>query len=111
MEAGICDRDTIDQIDRADLAVLLIEELKLPELLEKKQPKTYDTGFKAPDDPTKMATEETTKMADATDIDNHWAKNWIKQVIDNRVMDVFPDRTFRPDEKINRANYAMLMQN
>ncbi|OGC06180.1 hypothetical protein A2V82_11920 [candidate division KSB1 bacterium RBG_16_48_16] len=101
----------IDEIDRADLAVLLIEELKLLELLEKKQPKTYDTGFKAPDDPTKMATEETMKMAEATDVDNHWATNWIKKVIDNRVMDVFPDRTFRPDEKINRANYAMLMQN
>ena len=101
----------IDEIDRADLAVLLIEELKLPELLSKKQPKTYDTGFQAPDDPTKIQTEETLKMAEATDIKDHWANNWVKQVIDKGVMDVFPDHTFRPDEKINRANYAMVMQN
>jgi tetratricopeptide (TPR) repeat protein len=100
----------VEEIDRADLAVLLIEELKLLELLEKKRPKTYDTGFKAPDDPTKMQTSEQVQMAEVTDVENHWAKNWIKDIVKLRGMDVFPDHTFRPDELITRANYAMTMQ-
>ena len=101
----------IDEIDRADLAVLLMEELKLMELLDKKRPKEYDTGFKAPDDPTQMQASQVVQMADVTDIDDHWAKNWITDIVKARGMDVFPDHTFRPDEKITRANYAMIMQN
>ena len=101
----------VEKIDRADLAVLLIEELKLLELLEKKRPKTYDTGFKAPKDPTKLTTSTTQKMAEMNDVENHWAKNWIKDIVGARGMDVFPDHTFRPDDKIIRSNYAMLMQN
>ena len=100
----------IEEIDRADLAVLLLEELKLLELLDKKRPKTYDTGFKAPDDPTQMQTSQTVQMAEVTDIEDHWAKNWIKDIVKVRGMDVFPDHTFRPDELITRANYAMTMQ-
>ncbi|HPG40921.1 MAG TPA: S-layer homology domain-containing protein [bacterium] len=101
----------IKEIDRADLAVLFIEELKLLEIFEKKRPQEYDTGFKAPDDPTKMQTSETTFMADATDVDTHWAKNWINDIVKAKGMDVFPDHTFRPDDKITRANYAQLIQN
>ena len=101
----------IEEIDRADLAVLLIEELKLLELLEKKRPKTYYTGFKAPDDPTKMDQPEAQKLPDATDIEGHWAKNWIKDILGAKGMEAFADRTFRPDEKITRANYSVIMQN
>jgi len=101
----------IKEIDRADLAVLFMEELKLLEIIEKKRPKEYDTSFQAPDDPTKMETSQTTQMADATDIDTHWAKNWIKDIVQAKGMDVYPDHTFRPDEKITRSNYAMMIQN
>ncbi|MBN1996507.1 S-layer homology domain-containing protein [candidate division KSB1 bacterium] len=101
----------IDEIDRADLGVLLIEELKLLEVLDKKRPKQYDTGFKAPEDPTQMQTSQVLKMADVTDVENHWAKNWIEDIVEAKGMDVFPDHTFRPDEKITRANFAMIMQN
>ena len=101
----------IPEIDRADLAVLFIEELKLLEIIDKKRPKEYDTSFQAPDDPTKMQTSQTTQMEEITDIDNHWAKNWIKDIVKARGMDVYPDHTFRPDEKITRSNYAMMIQN
>ena len=101
----------IEQIDRADLAVLLMEELKLMDILKKKRPRTYDTGFKAPDDPTKMQQPERQSLAAVTDIDKHWAKSWISEIVEARGIDPFPDHTFRPDEKITRANYAMIMQN
>jgi tetratricopeptide (TPR) repeat protein len=101
----------IDEIDRADLAVLLMEELKLMDILQKKRPKTYDTGFKAPEDPTKMQTSTIEQMPEVTDIANHWAKNWIEDIVKERGMDVFPDHTFRPDEKVTRADFASIIQN
>jgi len=101
----------IEEIDRADLAVLLMEELKLMDVLKKKRPRTYDTGFKAPDDPTKMQQPGKQSLPTVTDVDKHWAKNWILEIVEARGMDAFPDHTFRPDEKITRSNYAMIMQN
>ena len=101
----------IEEIDRADLAVLFVEELKLLEILEKKRPKVYDTSFRPPEDPTAMKTMTKTEMEAATDIASHWAKNWIENVIKAGAMDVFPDHTFRPDDKIIRSNYAMFLQN
>ena len=101
----------VPEIDRSDLAVLFIEEMKLVEVLKRKQPKVYDTRFRPPEDPRDMEVSKTVKMAEATDIDGHWAKNWIVDVIKAGAIDIFPDHTFRPDEKITRANYAVFIQN
>ena len=102
----------IPKIDRADLSVLLMEELKLMTLIEKKRPKVYDTRFRAPDDPTKLEATQITKMEAATDIKGHWAANWIKDIIKAQVsgLEPYPDHTFRADEFITRANYAQVMQ-
>ena len=102
----------IPEIDRADLAVLLMEELKLPKLIEKKRPRVYDNSFQAPDDPTKMEATKVTSMEKATDLDDHWAKSWIQEIIDIQVpgLEPYPDHTFRPDEYITRANYAKVME-
>lgn len=102
----------IKHIDRADLAVLLMTELKLMDIMEKKREKVYDTSFKAPEDPTKMEATKVEKMAAATDIENHWAKSWIKDVIDAQVPGLTPgpDHKFSPDEPITRANYAKVME-
>lgn len=101
----------IPAIDRADLAVLFVEELKLVEVLQKRQLKVYDTRFRAPEDPTAYTAAAPAKEEPASDIDGHWAENWIKDVIKAGAMDVFPDHTFRPDEAINRSNYALFLQN
>jgi len=101
----------IPEIDRADLAVLFVEELKLLDIIEKKQPKTYDTKFRPPDDPLAMETAKKEMMAAATDLSGHWAKNWIESVIKAGAMEPFPDHTFRPDDKVNRASYAVFIQN
>ena len=102
----------IPKIDRADLAVLLMEELKLMEIIQKKRPKVYDTRFRAPDDPTKLEATQVTKMEAATDIKGHWAENWIKDIIKAEIPGLmpYPDHTFRPDDFITRANYAQVMQ-
>lgn len=100
----------IPEIDRADLAVLLLEELKLEEVFKKKQQPTYDTGFKAPTDPTKMEQPTAAALPAVTDVANHWAKNWIQDIVRIGGMEAFPDHTFQPDVKITRANYAQTMQ-
>lgn len=102
----------IPEIDRADLAVLLMEELKLMTIIEKKRPKVYDTRFRAPDDPTKLEATKVTKMEAATDVKGHWAENWIHDIIKAEIpgLNPYPDHTFRPDDSISRANYAQVMQ-
>ncbi len=102
----------IDKIDRADLAVLLMEELKLMTLIEKKRPRVYDNSFQAPDDPTKMQGTSVVAMEDATDIKGHWAESWIREAIKARIggLEPYPDHTFKPDEPITRANYAKVME-
>ena len=102
----------LDKIDRADIAVLFMEELKLPDLLKSKRKKTYDTSFKAPDDPMKYKEAAAPAIAlGASDISDHWAKNWIKEIIDIGGMEMYPDHTFHPDELITRAEFALLIQN
>ena len=102
----------IPKIDRADLAVLLMEELKLMKIVEKKRPKVYDTRFRSPDDPTKLQATQVTQMQAATDIKSHWAENWIKDIIQAQIpgLEPYPDHTFKPDNQITRANYAQVMQ-
>ncbi len=100
----------IPEIDRADLAVLLLEELKLEEVYKKKKQPTYNTDFKAPTDPTKMEQPKAEQMAAATDIAAHWAKNWIEDIMRIGGMEAFPDHKFYPDEKITRVNYAKTME-
>ncbi|HHL71420.1 MAG TPA: tetratricopeptide repeat protein [Bacteroidetes bacterium] len=100
----------IDEIDRADLAVLLIEEMKLREVFEKRRKKNYDTSFKTPDDPLRFQADWVEKAKAMTDVDSHWAKNWIYEIVRIGGMEPFPDHTFRPDQTITRANYAQVMQ-
>jgi tetratricopeptide (TPR) repeat protein len=100
----------IPEIDRADLAVLLLEELKLEEVYKKKKQPEYNTDFKAPTDPTKMEQPKAETLAPATDIATHWAKNWIEDIMRLGAIEAFPDHKFYPDEKITRANYAKTME-
>jgi tetratricopeptide (TPR) repeat protein len=102
----------IEEIDRADMAVLFMEELKLPELLGKMRPKQYETGFQAPEEPTeyKPAQAGTAPEPLATDIKGHWAESWLNEIIAIDGMETFPDHTFHPDAKVTRADFAGFLQ-
>ncbi|MEW6491027.1 MAG: S-layer homology domain-containing protein [Cyanobacteriota bacterium] len=43
------------------------------------------------------------------DIENHWAKSFIQALIDKKLISGFSDGSFRPDEKMTRAQYAALL--
>jgi hypothetical protein len=57
-----------------------------------------------------MTTPQTQTLSGPTDIVDHWAKNWISDIVKIGGMEEFPDHTFRPDDLITRANYSMTMQ-
>ena len=100
----------IDEITRADIAALFIQELELEKLFKKRTPKQFDTSFKAPTQ--KMETEKMVKMEAATDIKDHVLKADIDIVMELMVkgLEPYPDHTFQPDKKITRAEYAMMVE-
>lgn len=44
-----------------------------------------------------------------SDIQNHWAKDGILKLAERELVKGYPDRTFRPDAPITRAEFATLM--
>ena len=100
----------IEQIDRADVAALFIQELKIDKLLQGKSRK-FDTGFKPPQT-KKFQAQQTLKAAAASDIANHVLKADIEGVLKLhlRGLSPYPDHTFRPDEWISRASYAVMLE-
>jgi len=100
----------VKEITRGDIAALFIEELKLDALYEKRTAKTFDTSYK---DPVKrFETEETVKLPPATDIADYVLKTDVDAVIAIGIhgLEPYPDHTFRPNEKITRANYAVMIE-
>lgn len=100
----------IDEITRADIAALFIQELELEKLFKKRTPKQFDTSFQAPTQ--KMETEKMVKMEAATDIKDHVLKTDIDTVMELMVkgLESYPDHTFQPDKKITRAEYAIMIE-
>ena len=103
----------IEAIDRGEVAALFINELKIHKLMKKKGPKSFDTEFKAPGDSRKLEADKIVKARKATDIDKHWARNWIGIYLEQtpvRGLQPFPDHTFRPNDLITRGNYAQMVE-
>ncbi|MGA2507294.1 MAG: S-layer homology domain-containing protein [Chitinispirillaceae bacterium] len=102
----------VDKISRADIAALFVSELNVDKLLQKKAAKTYDTGFKAPQDPREMKTSTVTPTAAVTDMKGHWAENFVNDVLalQMRGLEPYPDHTFKPDQLITRSEYAFMVE-
>jgi Tfp pilus assembly protein PilF len=102
----------VEKISRADLAALYISELQIDKLVEKRRPKTYETGFQAPKDPRAMKVDSTVSKAAVTDIDKHWAKNFVMDIVNLNIrgLEPYPDHTFHPDALINRGEFAMIVE-
>ncbi|MBW4518923.1 MAG: S-layer homology domain-containing protein [Scytolyngbya sp. HA4215-MV1] len=45
-----------------------------------------------------------------TDIQGHWAQDFIEYLADRNIVRGFPDRTFRPDDLVNRSQFAAMLQ-
>ncbi|MBD3344506.1 MAG: tetratricopeptide repeat protein [Chitinivibrionales bacterium] len=102
----------VEKISRADIAALFVSELKIDKLVEKKRPKEYNNEFNAPDDPREMQVDQNVKMAEITDMDGHWAKNFVIDIVDLNIrgLEPYPDHTFHPQELVSRGEYAMMVE-
>lgn len=100
----------IESIDRADLAALFIEEFHLDKLFEKKLKRSFDSSFKV-QNPDEFQIEAN-KISKATDITNHIYRVDMEIIIDIQVRghEVFPDHTFRPDKKVSRVEFAVIIE-
>jgi len=100
----------LEQITRADAAALFIEELKIDELYAKRTPKKFDSSYKAPG--KEFVSGQYVKMAPATDIADHVLKADIHAVIEIGIkgLQPFPDHTYRPDQMVSRAEFAMMVE-
>jgi hypothetical protein len=98
----------VDQITRAHIAALFITELELDKKLEQKRAASGSAEFRAPDTERKFQTE--LKAEEVTDIKGHWAQFFIGKVVELNIVEVFPDHTFRPEDKMSRASYALMVQ-
>jgi len=100
----------LEKITRADVAALFIEELEVDELFRKRSSKKYDTGFKAPG--KEFEAGRYVQTPPPTDIENHVLKADIDAVIAIGIkgLQPFPDHTFKPNKIINRAEFAMMIE-
>lgn len=98
----------VEQITRADVAALFLEELKIETLYARRTPKTFDTAFKDPE----KAKATAAGRSGATDIGSHSLRADIEGIIriGMRGLEVYPDGSFRPDERVDRATYAMMIE-
>lgn len=101
----------VEKIDRADFAVLLIEELKLSQFFKPIADQAADIGFQPPKDPRVIELENKQPIKSPSDIEEHWAKNWIEDILEIGGMSTFPDKTFRPDELLTKAELAIIVHN
>jgi tetratricopeptide (TPR) repeat protein len=99
----------LERITRADAAALFMEELRIDILYKKRTLKTFDTDFK---DPEKAKAASAAAVPMATDIADHPLKVDIEDClkIGVRGLENYPDGTFRPGELVDRATYAMMVE-
>ena len=100
----------LEEIDRADVAALFIEELQVDDLFRRRTPKTFDTSFKSPE--KNFQSGQYVKTPPATDIEDHVLKADIDAVIEWGIkgLQPFPDHTYRPYQPITRAEFAMMIE-
>lgn len=90
-----------DALTRADVAALLVQELNVMELLRHTRPLNNSTAKK----------QESDNIPKITDISDHWARSFITNLVSEHIMNVYPDNTFRPEHKVKRHDFAVILQN
>jgi Tfp pilus assembly protein PilF len=99
----------LERINRADAAALFMQELKIDVLYKKRTQKSFDTAFK---DPEKAKVQASAPPVTATDIANYPLKADIEGIlrIGVRGLEVYPDGSFHPNDMVDRATYAMMIE-
>jgi tetratricopeptide (TPR) repeat protein len=99
------------EVTRADVAVLFVTELPLEKIFRKSK-RQEAIGFKSPDGGIMgKPQEEAGPQRIATDVpDTHWARSFIEEALQTGIIEKYPDDSFKPDKKVNRAEFAKLIE-
>lgn len=54
-------------------------------------------------------TSQFISATEPTDISNHWAQDYILNLVNNDIMETYPDGTFKPDQAITRGEFAVAL--
>lgn len=95
------------QISRSDVAVIFALELPLEKVF-RQAPQQTQSGFRPPSEGM-MGEKEPVATGESLPPDvpeDHWAKSFIKEVLEKGAMELTPDGNFHPDENVNRAEFA-----
>jgi Tfp pilus assembly protein PilF len=93
-----------EEITRADLAVLLAEELKISTLMERQT--TPASGFQTPGE----MQAANSSQGGPSDAKGHWAEVWINELSQYGILEGAPGQPFYPDNPVNRAEYCLAIQ-
>ena len=98
----------LETINRGDLCALIIEELKLPEYLDKKIPKKYNASFVTP----QKYSEDTKKEPLPEDVSDSRYEANIIQVLNYEIrgLEPFPDGGFYPEAPVTRSAFALSVE-
>lgn len=98
------------EITRSDVAVLFVSELPLEKIF-RKSPAQSAVKFSAPGQPIMGKREDGRDTNWPIDVaETHWAKTYVEKALNTGIMMKYPDGTFKPDQKVNRAEFALLIQ-
>ena len=97
----------VERITRAEAAALFLEELKIDDLYSRRKPKPSNTAFK-----DRVPERSAAGQTSAADITGHPLRAEIEGIIriGIRGLDLYPDGTFRPEEQVDRAGYAVMIE-
>lgn len=98
----------LPSISRADAAALFMEEMKIDNLYKKRTLKTFDASYKDPE----QAQGVPAAPALPDDIKDHPLRADIEGIIGIGVrgLETYPDGRYHPDEFVNRAAYAIMVE-
>lgn len=99
------------EITRSDVAVLFVLEIPLEKVF-RQAPQTQQSGWRPPSQNV-MGQREPEQKGEVLPPDvpaDHWAKSFIKEALEKGAMELMPDGGFHPDEKVNRAEFARIIE-
>ena len=92
-------------VTRAELAALLVNELPLDRIFQKKDQRR-ETAFQAPG-----TAGQANQPNQIPDTQNSWAKAYVDRMVAVGAMELYPDGHFKPTETITRVELAQVVQN
>lgn len=104
---GLCITLSVNSIAYAGVLDAITEQSSPEETSEAVE----STGYIEETIETKSAAEEVKAQVAFSDIDGHWAKNWIEQAVKLGFVSGYEDGTFKPDRTITRAEFSKLINN